>query len=93
MVHPAAGIFSAISVSRSSASSDLGISIDESGDVGSNSEFYLITVVFHDQSSSIEGQKHRLSQASDMLCTLELMREKSESDVGMSRSELIVSSL
>ena len=30
--------------------SDLGIFIDESGDVGSSSEFYLITLVFHDQS-------------------------------------------
>ncbi len=48
LVHPAAGIFPAISVSRSRALPDLGIFIDESGDVGSNSEFYLITMVFHD---------------------------------------------
>lgn len=40
--------------------SDLGIFIDESGDVGSNSEFYLITMVFHDQASNIEQQEHRL---------------------------------
>ena len=31
----------------------------------------------------------RLSQVADMLCTLELMREKPENGVGMSKSELI----
>ena len=34
--------------------SELSIFIDESGDIGSNSEFYLITLVFHEQSISIE---------------------------------------
>lgn len=33
--------------------------------------------------------EYRLSQAADMICTLELMREKSESSTGMSKSELI----
>lgn len=67
MVHPAAGIFPAISVSRSSALSDLGIFIDESGDVGLNSEFYLITMVFHDQASSIEEQERRLRHELDLM--------------------------
>lgn len=40
--------------------SDLGIFIDESGDVGSNSEFYLITMVFHDQSLSIDANELKL---------------------------------
>lgn len=47
--------------------SDLGIFIDESGDVGSNSEFYLITMVFHDQASSIEEQEHRLRHELDLM--------------------------
>lgn len=67
MVHPAAGIFPAISISRSKTVSDLGIFIDESGDVGSNSEFYLITMVFHDQASSIEQQEQKLCYELDLL--------------------------
>lgn len=47
--------------------SDLGIFIDESGDVGSDSEFYLITMVFHDQASSIEEQEHRLRHELDLM--------------------------
>lgn len=47
--------------------SDLGIFIDESGDVGSNSEFYLITMVFHDQASSIEQQEQKLCYELDLL--------------------------
>lgn len=42
--------------------SDLGIFIDESGDVGSNSEFYLITLVFHDQAHPIDEQASKLSE-------------------------------
>lgn len=33
--------------------SELSIFIDESGDFGNNSEYYLLTLVFHDQSYSI----------------------------------------
>ncbi len=36
--------------------SDLGIFIDESGDIGSNSDFYIVTLVFHDQSNQIDSQ-------------------------------------
>ena len=36
--------------------SDLGIFIDESGDTGSNSDFYIVTLVFHDQSNQIDSQ-------------------------------------
>lgn len=38
---------------------DLEIFIDESGDVGSNSDFYIVTLVLHDQSSSIGSQVTR----------------------------------
>lgn len=41
--------------------SELSIFIDESGDYGTNSDFYLLTLVFHDQSKSIESQLSRLS--------------------------------
>ena len=64
MVHPAAGIFPAISISRSNTLSDLGIFIDESGDVGSNSEFYLITMILHDQASSIERRNKSFATSS-----------------------------
>ena len=37
----------------------------------------------------IAPYEYRLSQAADMVCTLELMREKSENGAGMSKSELI----
>lgn len=37
----------------------------------------------------IAPSEYRLSQAADMVCTLELMREKSENGAGMSKSELI----
>lgn len=47
--------------------SDLGIFIDESGDVGSNSEFYLITMILHDQASSIEQQEQKLCYELDLL--------------------------
>lgn len=47
--------------------SDLGIFVDKSGSVGSNSEFYLITMVSHDQASSIEGQEHRLRHELDLM--------------------------
>ena len=67
MVNPAAGIFPAISISRSNTLSDLGIFIDESGDVGSNSEFYLITMILHDQASSIEQQEQKLCYELDLL--------------------------
>lgn len=47
--------------------SDLGLFIDESGDVGSNSEFYLITMILHDQASSIEQQEQKLCYELDLL--------------------------
>lgn len=47
--------------------SDLGIFIDKSGDVGSNSEFYLITMVFHNQALSIEQQERKLCYELDLL--------------------------
>ena len=37
----------------------------------------------------IAPYEYRLSQAADMVCTLELMREKSENGAGMSKSEFI----
>ena len=42
--------------------SDLDIFIDESGGVGSNSEFYLITLVLHDQAYPVTQQASRLSE-------------------------------
>lgn len=36
--------------------SELSIFIDESGDFGSNSEYYLLTLVFHDQSNPIDEE-------------------------------------
>lgn len=39
---------------------DLGIFIDESGDVGSNSDFYIVTLILHDQSTPIGPQVERL---------------------------------
>lgn len=66
--------------------SDLGIFIDESGDVGSNSEFYLITMVFHDQVSSIEEKelklRHELSlmdlQSDDAIHSGPIVRKEDE---------------
>ena len=43
--------------------SELSIFIDESGDVGSNSSFYLVSLVLHDQSTDISGQLSRLERA------------------------------
>jgi hypothetical protein len=40
----------------------LSIFIDESGEVGTNSEFYILTLVFHEQSNSISSQVNRLSE-------------------------------
>ena len=62
LVHPVAGIFPAISIAGSLSVPDLGIFIDESGDVGSNSEFYLVTLVFHNQDRLIAEQVDRLSR-------------------------------
>ena len=42
--------------------SELSIFIDESGDVGSNSSFYLISLVLHDQAIDILSQLSRLDQ-------------------------------
>ncbi len=39
---------------------DLGIFIDESGDVGSNSDFYIVTLVLHDQSLPISDHVAKL---------------------------------
>ena len=41
--------------------SELSIFIDESGDYGPNSDFYLLTLVFHDQRSSIDAQVDALA--------------------------------
>lgn len=43
---------------------ELSVFIDESGDIGSGSEYYLVTFVFHDQSISIEPLVDRLAEAS-----------------------------
>ena len=42
---------------------ELGIFIDESGDFGDNSSFYLLTFVFHDKSKSIASQLEGLSSS------------------------------
>ena len=42
--------------------SELSIFIDESGDVGNNSSFYLVSLVMHDQSIDISSQLSRLEQ-------------------------------
>lgn len=42
--------------------SELSVFIDESGDVGSNSEFYIVTLLFHDQASSVDPQIEALDQ-------------------------------
>ena len=52
--------------------SELSIFIDESGDFGTQSSFYLLTFVFHDQSVDISSQLARLSD------TLVAMRQRSE---------------
>ena len=52
--------------------SELSIFIDESGDFGTQSSFYLLTFVFHDQSVDISSQLARLSD------TLMAMRQRSE---------------
>lgn len=43
--------------------SELSIFIDESGDCGRNSDFYLLTFVFHDQENTIDEQIARLSES------------------------------
>ena len=40
---------------------ELSIFIDESGDFGSNSDYYLLTLVFHDQGHDISSQLERLA--------------------------------
>lgn len=40
---------------------ELSIFIDESGDIGSGSRFYLLTLVFHDQANSIDSHLARLA--------------------------------
>lgn len=42
---------------------ELSIFVDESGDLGSESRRYLVALVLHDQSNSIEGQVLRYNQA------------------------------
>ena len=42
---------------------ELSIFIDESGDFGSQSAAYLLTLVLHDQSNDISDQLHRLASA------------------------------
>jgi hypothetical protein len=45
--------------------SALSVFIDESGEFGTNSEYYLLTLVFHDQSKSISSQIERLDSLLD----------------------------
>jgi len=45
----------------------LSIFIDETGDGGSNSKYYLVTLVFHDQSNDIQPQMARFSKELDLL--------------------------
>jgi len=41
--------------------STLSIFIDESGGAGTNSEFYILSLVFHEQSNDISSQIARLA--------------------------------
>lgn len=41
---------------------ELSIFVDESGEFGTNSEFYLLTLVFHDQSHHIDEALHTLDR-------------------------------
>ena len=43
--------------------SELSVFIDESGDVGTGSEFYIVALVFHNQGDSIANLVSHLSQA------------------------------
>ena len=43
--------------------SELSVFIDESGDIGAGSEYYLLTLVFHDQSNSIDAWLAKYEQA------------------------------
>lgn len=52
---------------------ELSIMVDESGEWGKLSKYYLITLVFHDQSEPVMPHKdYRLEQAADLMCTIEL---------------------
>lgn len=42
---------------------DLSIFIDESGDLGETSEYYLLTLVMHDQSDSIDADIERYERS------------------------------
>ena len=53
--------------------SELSIFIDESGDCGKNSDFYLLTFVFHDQANPIDRQLSRLTSS---LVEMGQLREK-----------------
>ncbi|MCL2136790.1 MAG: DUF3800 domain-containing protein [Coriobacteriia bacterium] len=46
--------------------SALSIFIDESGEFGTNSEYYLLTLVFHDQRQSVTSQVKRLDSLLEM---------------------------
>lgn len=69
--------------------SELSIFIDESGDFGSNSEYYLLTLVFHDQANRIDEEvvalKRKLAEAglpSDRAIHAGLSYEKRTSTLG-----------
>lgn len=58
---------------------ELSIFVDESGDFGEykqHAPYYIITMVFHDQSNDISSNITMLFQVADLICTLELLKEK-----------------
>ena len=44
---------------------ELSVFIDESGEFGTNSDYYLLTLVFHEQDKDISSQVKRLESALD----------------------------
>ena len=74
-VHPAAGMFPAISYMREINMRTLSIFVDESGDFGAfepHCPYYIFSLVFHDQEQPIEEQTTALE---DRLFYLKLPRE------------------
>ena len=47
--------------------SDLGVFIDESGDVGPNSDFYIVTLILHDQALPVDTHVVRLENELSLL--------------------------
>ena len=63
----------------------LSIFIDESGDFGpyeQHSPYYQVAMVLHDQSidiyDAVEPVQYKLFQDADLICTMELLKEKAE---------------